>query len=140
MKFNIHKYSHFCTFLGLSIALLFCSSGEASAQTMSGNELLDICESRDNIAKGAYCSGYFQGAVEGLKWGAATASVLLGDGSANLDEASNAILGFCIPASVTLGQYRDVSLKYLNDHPETRHKTARILIQLALREAFPCGN
>jgi len=35
-------------------------------------------------------------------------------------------------------QFIRVAVKYLEDHPEDLHAQAAILIQAALREAFPC--
>jgi hypothetical protein len=32
----------------------------------------------------------------------------------------------------------DVVLKYLDAHPETRHRSFRLLALEALKEAFPC--
>ena len=44
----------------------------------------------------------------------------------------------CAPANVTAGQLADVVLKYLQDHPEERHKAAVGLVATALINAFPC--
>jgi hypothetical protein len=42
-------------------------------------------------------------------------------------------------AQVTNRQVQDVVVNYLKAHPETRHQDARLLVALAIREAFGCG-
>lgn len=46
----------------------------------------------------------------------------------------------CIPTRVPVVQEMDVVLKYLDNHPETRHKPFRLLALEALKEAFPCAD
>ena len=43
----------------------------------------------------------------------------------------------CVPTSVPVVQEMDVALKYLENHPETRHRPFRLLALEALKEAFP---
>ena len=57
-------------------ATLLCFAiwaSQGAAQTTLGNELFQACSLPDNLAAEGYCLGYVVGAVEGLKWGAATA-------------------------------------------------------------------
>jgi hypothetical protein len=42
----------------------------------------------------------------------------------------------CIPQSVNLRQLQDVAVRYLKQHPETRHFNAVVLIAAAIREAW----
>ena len=44
---------------------------------------------------------------------------------------------FDSPDNVTLGQISAIAIKYLRNHPETRHKAADYLLILAYEEAFP---
>ena len=44
----------------------------------------------------------------------------------------------CVPTQVPVVQEMDVVLKYLDAHPETRHRSFRLLALEALKEAFPC--
>jgi len=44
----------------------------------------------------------------------------------------------CIPASSQAGQLKDIVVKYLRDHPETRHFEAYALVYVALGQAFNC--
>jgi hypothetical protein len=47
---------------------------------------------------------------------------------------------FCSPENVTAGQVSDMVKRYLDNNPSTRHKTAESLINLALKQAWPCAN
>lgn len=44
----------------------------------------------------------------------------------------------CLPDSVTSGQARDVVLNHLKSYPATRHKSADVLVAIALQAAWPC--
>ena len=85
----------------------------------------------DNMAADGFCLGYIVGAIEGLKWGAA--SIIEQDSpgilqSDELDLLSSVLLGFCVPVSASNGQLKDVVVKYLRENPATRHETARTLV------------
>ena len=41
------------------------------------------------------------------------------------------------PLGITQGQVRDVAIRYLEEHPESRHEPAKNLLMAAFREAFP---
>lgn len=58
------------------------------------------------------------------------------DGNARLSPVER---GYCLPENGTLAQFGDVFLKYLVDHPETRHHPAAFLTRTALRDAFRCS-
>lgn len=65
--------------------------------------------------KAGHCMGYVRGIVDSLPAG--------GD--------------FSPGPKVKLTQYIDVTFKYLDEHPELRDKSARILVEDALVNAFP---
>jgi Rap1a immunity proteins len=46
----------------------------------------------------------------------------------------------CEPPGVTAGQVKDVVVRYLEKHPESRHAVGASLVLAALYEAFPCSN
>ena len=46
--------------------------------------------------------------------------------------------GICDPTSVTSQQLTDIALKYVKEHPESRHYIAARLIIIAIKIAFPC--
>ena len=88
-----------------------------------------------------FCLGYLIGTVEGLKWGAVTTLSVLDQSSDSVDEMnqlSDAMLGFCLPPQASNGQLIDVFVKYLAENPARRHESARTLLQAAFQQAFPC--
>jgi hypothetical protein len=94
-------------------------AGAASAQRISavdGNKLLGFCSSKATAACDAYLSGV----------GDAIAAE--GPGKAPA----------CIPAAVTGTQLRDVTVKYLRAHPESRELKAGALTIKVFSAAFPC--
>jgi Rap1a immunity proteins len=88
---------------------------------LDGNRLLHICsESEDSHSD--FCSGFIVGARDG-----AVLATKLRDAKAILD----------VPVEVKQEQMLAVVVKYLNDHPEERHKQAALLVIFALSKAFP---
>jgi hypothetical protein len=45
---------------------------------------------------------------------------------------------FCEPMDASPGQLKAIVMKYLTNHPESRHLTASSLIFSSLQQAFPC--
>ena len=88
---------------------------------ITGNDLFRHCNSHEPFELN-FCVGY----VEGVRDGMAFTSVGFNSKSL-IDE----------PSRVTSDQLKDIVLKYLKDHPETRHKAAGMLTIWALQEAFP---
>lgn len=120
---------------------LHCSLGgvPAMAQNLTGNELLDICTSgSEDLARLGYCAGYVSGVIEGMKWGAAALLMLGETPREDVEALSSSLLGFCNPEGVTLGQHVGVVTKHLQDNPAERHASARVIVQTALQDAFPC--
>ena len=111
-----------------------------SAEPLTGNQLLTICgdDTDLSIPGAAYCMGFIEGTIGGIEWG--TSFPLFADGGDDktVYAKRDAILGFCLPDGATVAQYRDISVKFLRDRPEQRHKSAIGLIHMAMREAFPC--
>jgi hypothetical protein len=94
-------------------------AGAAAAQrvsTVDGNKLLGYCTAKATVACDAYISGV------------ADAIAAQGPGKAPA----------CIPTAVTGTQLRDVTIKYLKAHPESRQLKAGALTIRALSQAFPC--
>jgi hypothetical protein len=122
----------------ISAALLVWVGLPASAEPITGNDLLAACETAADAQQG-FCSGYIVGSVEGMFWGTAFPMFLLGE--ENVDKVNETVanlLLICEPAGVTKGQYVDITIAYLTDNPELRHGPARGLIRNALSAAFPC--
>lgn len=118
----------------LAFAFLLSALG-ASAAGLSGNSLHEECQSsRDGL-----CFGFITGVFEGLRLGVA----LEEGGAQNEDEGrtleqATARLQYCPPADATYRQLVDIAANFLEEHPEARHLSARVLIWGAMREAFPC--
>ena len=94
-------------------------AGAAAAQRVSnvdGNKLLGFCTAKATVGCDAYLSGV------------ADAIAAEGPGKAPA----------CIPNAVTGTQLRDVMVKYLRAHPETRELKAGKLTIMGLGQAFPC--
>lgn len=121
--------------------VFFASVGAASGQTITGNQLLDACQSELQAAQG-YCIGHIEGVRDGLIAGAASVFIAAGDRNASTSElnaAVNGTFGMCIPSEATTKQMVDVTIQYLQAHAEARHNPARFLILEALKGAFPCS-
>ena len=120
------------------IATLQMNASPVEAQGVSGNILIDACQSADEGAK-AMCFGYISGAIEGLKLGADAAAYNSGlTGQAMRDQA-NESLGACIPAEATGSQTYEVALQYMRNNPQSWHEPAIGLIFRGVVDAFPCG-
>jgi hypothetical protein len=123
--------------LWLSVVLAF-GANFASAETLSGNELLDICSAKDDMAKFSFCIGYVNGIIGGLRYGAALPFIATGKPATEADALGQSILGYCAPEDVTLSQMVDITVLYLERNPASRHESVRPQIVAAFTEAFPC--
>lgn len=121
-------------------ALSLAASLPARADTVSGNDLFSGCTANNDPSQLNFCAGYIIGAVEGMKVGLAWPMMLAGDHKPieEINKAVETLLQICAPPEVEYGQYVGVVVKYLGDHPENRHNSARMLIINALQRAFPC--
>lgn len=119
--------------------LVALAASPLSAEPLTGNELLTICEQRDQLAQQGFCTGYILGALEGIKWGVSMPLIQIGQETNEADSNGNVLLGYCMPGEATLGQQRDVVVQFLLQNPSTRHGSARTIIQNAFKAAFPCG-
>jgi hypothetical protein len=94
----------------------------------TGNSLKTECDGSDvGTSDESYLLGQCIGYVAGI---------------ADVMSADNDVNGYraCIPTDgVTEAQLRDVVMRFLNAHPETRHLLAAGLVAQALQEAFACG-
>jgi len=118
-------------------------TGSGYAQNLTGNELLEICSDERQAAQG-FCVGYVNGLIEGLKLGASVPMLRVNQEggtipTAEIEALSSQLLGFCLPPEAQLGQFRELIVAYLKNTPKDRHGSARLLGQIALAEAYPCG-
>jgi len=124
----------FLTIAPLFLCLAFC--GKVQAQTTTGNDLQGKCKdlmdtkSTGNIFGSGFCAGFLTAAIEDeAAWQASDAV-----------KKQTHFLSFCIPDNGTNGQYLQVFVKYLDEHPEELNKSAIVLLREAFNKAFPCGN
>jgi hypothetical protein len=104
----------------IALVLVFCVSGsdaEAVDVWLDGNKLHEWCQSENPIS----CLAYVLGVSDVLTGGHFDPKYKLCDGP-----------------NATIRQYRDIVIKYLDDHPEERHVSAWSLVSLALHDAFQC--
>ena len=124
----------------LAVAMVAIASS-ATAETISGNDVLQACQDKDGGIFEGFCTGYIIGSWEGMHWGTFEAYILMSEGSFKVGEANefaSTALRACAPTNIENGQIKDIVIAYLTNHPETRHKSARNLIQQAMMGAYPC--
>lgn len=87
-----------------------------------GNELLQICKSEPDVPDAFDgCDTYIVGATDAL------------------DLVALHLTNICRPERHSIQQLRDITVQWLEEHPEERHRPAAKLIGLALAEAWPCN-
>jgi hypothetical protein len=107
----------------LATGLLVSSGAWAAEDPHSGNALLRTCTDED-FGESMLCLGYVFGVSQGLQ------AVISQPGKTPT---------VCIPETqVSIGQRRDIFVKYMKSHPESRHLIGISLYFNAMREAFPC--
>ena len=106
--------------IALSIAVAPATVKAADTVTNDGNEILQICQETDSFSIGL-CIGYIRGV-------AATSDLWL----------ISAKVPACRPNNVTVKQFRDVVVSYIERHPETRNYSSTALVISAGKEAWKC--
>ena len=113
------------------LTLLIGLAGSASGQEVKrADELLWNCngtassEAEALLGK-AICDGYVDGFIDSYR----VSTTYYGQPDA-----------FCLPATgISIDQAIRVIVRYLEEHPNELHQSARSSVFLALRTAFPCG-
>ncbi|MEO7687902.1 MAG: Rap1a/Tai family immunity protein [Sphingomonas sp.] len=98
--------------------LMMLAADVTSAGLVTGDQLLDWCQSRS-----IQCESYAQGVVD--TW----------MGEQAFGRVPNMI---CVTPGMTSGQISDAVQNYLTAHPERRSTKASSLVVIALAGAFPC--
>ncbi len=86
--------------------------------------MLNTCQSADDVLQIA-CGSFIKGLVEG------STGALGRGGHPQL---------FCPPDGATIGQDRDIIVRWLIDNPQWRHLPAAAVSMKALSRAFPCAD
>src|SRR3990167_9101772 len=115
-----------CVFL---FAIFTC--GYASAQGMTGDELLKQCSTQEGSVDWVRCEGF----VHGVARGVTILSIALFQSHRDREDYP---LLFCIDKSVPPKKLIEIAVDYLRSHPNDLHYDAASELLLAFREAFPC--
>ena len=108
------------------LILILCVffSGYANSAFMSGNELLEMCESKESerfhFQIIAECSGYVTGVYDHYT-GTTKDGVL------------------CLSGKITIGQIKKIFVSYANKNPEKLNKPADFVVESAIYQAFRCN-
>jgi len=111
------------------VALIAASSAFAAGSSIeTGNDVLRYA--RGTLSERSFLTGFIAGIGQENQ------------GRAMWDELTKiktpSQFNFCISPDVEIGQTTDVVTKWIENHPEKRHRLAVILIHDALTEAWPC--
>lgn len=117
----MHKRFHHLVAAAFFIGLLGATPAHGE-ELFSGNYLLPRCQSKD-ATDTMICMSYLRGARDGMEF-------------QQLMTQSQAF--FCVPDGVTLGQTKDIFVKYLLDNPTDRHLPGSTLFALVMVKTFPC--
>jgi hypothetical protein len=131
----------------LALFALLSFGSTASAQEMTGNELLSLCQSNPSLVTG-YVTGISEGGSRATLVVISKYSVGPGDAIKSQEDANawvsrlksttKELQGYCFPSGVTRAQSRGVICKYLQDNPAERHLSGAFLTRVALTKAWPC--
>ena len=106
-------------------AALAVSSLPASANYLTGKDLYGDCSKPQGSFSQGFCSGYISGVVDAIE---------------HYQVSKGAEKIVCVPKEASIGQVKEVVVRYLTQHPDERNNTASSLVWDAVRKAFPCKN
>lgn len=120
--------------LAVPLAALSILTAPSAMKSPDGNELLRACTAAvlqeegahvtvEQTVLGVWCTGYVGGFLDGLavmSWKGGSTKVCLPEGG------------------VENGQAIRILVKHLREHPATLHESGRVLIVVAIAQAFPC--
>ena len=101
------------------------SSSPALANYLTGKDLYADCSKPQGSFSQGFCSGYISGVVDAIEY---------------YQINKGAEKNVCIPMEVSIGQVKEIVVRYLAQHPDQRANTASSLVWDAVRNAFPCKN
>jgi hypothetical protein len=112
------------------ITVLLSLSGGVAAEQTRTEQLVWECDenpsSPEAWVKLAHCAGYVSGMLD-------MHALMVAP------QVGRAASQFCLPADgISNDQAIKVFLKWAREHPEELHKSARVSLLIALKDAFPC--
>ena len=129
--------------INLFIAILLLGYALVSnAEWLTGNDLYNQLTS-SNISENNKGYSYLQGVLDTEEFYLINEVLSPASFAAAMNKESKRfkVDHICFGENkVTLGQVKDIVLKYLDAHPEKRHIPASSLIRFALLENFACTN
>jgi hypothetical protein len=105
------------TAAAITVCLLGASTPAAGNQFLSGNDLLQLCDTDY-----AQCDGYVEGVIDHLE-----------------ASRANERLSPCVPIGTDGEQAKNVVVKYMKDHPQMRKEPAWAVVDIAVVTAWNCG-
>ena len=109
----------------VSAAALAISSQPALANYLTGKDLYADCSKPQGSFSQGFCSGYISGVVDAIEY---------------YQVNKGAEKSVCLPKEVSIGQVKEIVVRYLTQHADQRHNTASAIVWDAVRIAFPCKN
>jgi len=106
--------------LPLAMLGLACPGPAKAGQFMDGNQLLQLCTSKDPY-NGFECTGYVKGVADAFAF--------------QMDAEKRPL---CIPARVTARQLIDVTVKWLRDNAPERDYPAVATVGIAIAKTWKC--
>lgn len=106
-------------------AALAISSPPALANYLTGKDLYADCSKPQGSFSQGFCSGYISGVVDAIEY------YQVGKGAEK---------SVCLPKEASIGQVKEIVVRYLTQHPDQRNNTASSLVWDAVRNAYPCKN
>lgn len=143
-QFGIPSGVHCAHAVRTVLAALLLSLAPAQAQDkmfhggFSGQDMLGHCKETGDSQARDFSMGICAGFIDGF-----AAGHHMGDtwhGFHHRDEKLDQVYGrLCVPAKTTLGQIARVFVDFMERHPEKLKLPAGLLLEDALREAYPCA-
>jgi Ssp1 endopeptidase immunity protein Rap1a len=106
-------------------AALAISSQPALANYLTGKDLYADCSKPQGTFGQGFCSGYISGVVDTLE---------------HYQVSKGAEKSVCLPKEVSIGQVKEIVMRYLTQHADQRQYTAASIVWDAVRSAYPCKN
>jgi len=106
-------------------AALAISAPPALANYLTGKDLYADCSKPQGSFSQGFCSGYISGVVDAIE---------------HYQVSKGAEKSVCVPKEASIGQVKELVVRYLTQHPGERNNAASSLVWDAVRNSFPCKN
>lgn len=123
----------------ICMTLVTSTTRAETGQFVSGNKLYEWCSKSTGTNYYSVCIGYIIGV-----WDAQPATefyrILWETTMRTRSKRKNVRVKslICAPKGLIIGQIQDVVLQWLRDNPKERHRPGRVVVTMAVQEAWPC--